>query len=471
MARKAAQATPNHLLRRARQEQGWTQKVVADRIGAPHDIMVTRWERGTVFPSAYYVERLCQLFGKHASELGLLQESSNQKAVERPHVNSTRFSSPEDLARPAGNTPTIQAVQQDSPTALISQLSLTGRDQEYHALVEAYQVVQRGQTRVVIIQGEAGIGKTRLAREFLSWVAEQGADVLLGRAFEAGGRLPYQALVDALRDHLEGENELSTSWLAELSRLFPELRDRYPDLSVPTADETSAHIRLFEAITRLMQVWAEHAPVVLFLDDLQWADAASLDLLQYALRRWTTSQTPLLLLASVRLEALHAAGSLLHWKEAISYARQALDPQEPNFALCGRLSRWYEIEALVRAGETERAAENVRRFGESIGTSQRYRIPYLRALAILAEHRGKFDLATQHLQEAARLAEEIGLPGELWSIQAEVGELYLKQGETEQAADAFKTGAALMQKLANTVEDDAQRATFLGSPAVQQVLK
>src|SRR5215467_14280148 len=75
MVKKAAQATPNHLLRRARLERGWTQKVVAERIGAPHDLMVTRWERGTAFPSAYYIERLCQLFEQKASDLGLLPAS------------------------------------------------------------------------------------------------------------------------------------------------------------------------------------------------------------------------------------------------------------------------------------------------------------------------------------------------------------------------------------------------------------
>src|SRR5579864_7634198 len=72
MVKKAGQATPNHLLREARQERGWTQKDVADQIGAPLDLNVTRWERGTARPSAYYVQKLCELFSKSASELGLL---------------------------------------------------------------------------------------------------------------------------------------------------------------------------------------------------------------------------------------------------------------------------------------------------------------------------------------------------------------------------------------------------------------
>src|SRR6516225_8659165 len=77
MVKKAAQATSNQLLRRARLERGWTQKAVADRIGAPNDMIVTRWERGTAFPSAYYIERLCQLFEQKASELGLLPASDS----------------------------------------------------------------------------------------------------------------------------------------------------------------------------------------------------------------------------------------------------------------------------------------------------------------------------------------------------------------------------------------------------------
>ncbi|MBV9230047.1 MAG: helix-turn-helix domain-containing protein [Chloroflexi bacterium] len=74
MGKKAGQARPNHLLRAARKERGWTQKDVADRIGAPLSLNVTRWEGGTSFPSAHYVERLCQIFGKSARELGLIQE-------------------------------------------------------------------------------------------------------------------------------------------------------------------------------------------------------------------------------------------------------------------------------------------------------------------------------------------------------------------------------------------------------------
>ena len=104
------------------------------------------------------------------------------------------------------------------------------------------------------------------------------------------------------------------------------------------------------------------------------------------------------------------------WNTAHTYAVQALDNRLNSPFLYMGLTRWYETEALVRAGEIERAVEDVQRFETYFGKSRRHRIPYLRSLAVLAQYRGEIDLAIDHLREAAKLAEEIGLPGELWSI-------------------------------------------------------
>jgi AAA ATPase domain len=106
----------------------------------------------------------------------------------------------------------------------------------------------------VLLVGKAGIGKTRLANEFVAWTRAQGAEVLSGHAVELRGRLPYQPLVEAFRPRLEEENApedlLDDLWLAELSRLLPELRVRYPDLPAPTQDELTARLRLSEAVRR-----------------------------------------------------------------------------------------------------------------------------------------------------------------------------------------------------------------------------
>jgi transcriptional regulator with XRE-family HTH domain len=70
MVKKAAHATPNRLLRAARMEHGWTQQQVADRIGAPLSLNISRWESGTTLPSAYYIEKLCSSSAKACANWG-----------------------------------------------------------------------------------------------------------------------------------------------------------------------------------------------------------------------------------------------------------------------------------------------------------------------------------------------------------------------------------------------------------------
>src|SRR5438067_7417551 len=90
MVKKAAHATPNRLLRAARKERGWTQQQVADRIGAPLSLNISRWENGMAFPSAYYIERLCQLFGKSIRELGLSQLDDETQVERTPQPASVK---------------------------------------------------------------------------------------------------------------------------------------------------------------------------------------------------------------------------------------------------------------------------------------------------------------------------------------------------------------------------------------------
>ena len=205
------------------------------------------------------------------------------------------------------------APAQPSPT-VVSQLPgelvapLVGRAAAFRQLMGRYQQAQQGQPQAVLLVGEAGIGKTRLAREFMAWAWAQGAEVLRGHAFELGGRLPYQPLVEALRERLEAENApedlLEDLWLAELSRLLPELRLRYSDLPAPTQDELSGRLRLCEAVARLLDVLAQRAPVVMLLDDLQWIDGASLGLLCYLGHVWKGHGSRVLLLGTVRSDGL-----------------------------------------------------------------------------------------------------------------------------------------------------------------------
>src|SRR5258708_3836397 len=94
----------------------------------------------------------------------------------------------------------------ESPPSSELVARLIGRGASISQLVDRYQETRRGKPQAVLVMGEAGIGKTRLVSEFAAWVQAQGADVLIGRAFEVGGRLPYQPLVEAVRARLEEEN-------------------------------------------------------------------------------------------------------------------------------------------------------------------------------------------------------------------------------------------------------------------------
>jgi DNA-binding SARP family transcriptional activator len=227
----------------------------------------------------------------------------------------------EQIRAPAPAARELGAVM--APTGLLEG-PFVGRQIELAQLAEAYVSARDGEPQVIVLQGEPGIGKSRLALEFAKWLTGSGADVLHGRAFETGGRLPYQALVDALRPRLERENApedlLDDIWLVELGRLLPELRERYPDLPAPSIEEAPARLRLFEAIARLGHALACRAPMVLLLDDMQWADIGSLDALQYTARRWSDEGAPVLILLSLRSEALANTSTLHDWLAGLGSA-------------------------------------------------------------------------------------------------------------------------------------------------------
>jgi DNA-binding SARP family transcriptional activator len=185
---------------------------------------------------------------------------------------------------------------------------IIGREADLVRLGRALDEAREGGGRLIVVLGEAGIGKSRLLAEFAATAVERGARVLLGQSYESTSILPFSPWVDALRrDGIVAEvarSGLDAAWRRELTRLFPELGEGGWELATSPEDAT----RLFESVARLLERLAAEWPVVIVLEDVHWADGMSVRLLASLARRAATG--PLLLLASARDDELGEAAIL-----------------------------------------------------------------------------------------------------------------------------------------------------------------
>ncbi len=170
-----------------------------------------------------------------------------------------------------------------APAALAAATSfpLVCRGREWVQLQAAWRNASAGRPQIVLIAGEAGIGKTRLAEELEAWSARQGVLTARARGYAAEGELPYAPIAAWLR--ARPLPPLEPVWLTELARLLPELLETYPTLPPPEPlREAWQRNRLFEALAR--GVLCCRRPRLLVLDDLQWCDPDTLAWLHYLLR-------------------------------------------------------------------------------------------------------------------------------------------------------------------------------------------
>jgi len=179
-----------------------------------------------------------------------------------------------------------------------------GRRRELSSLEAAYHaVLPTGPARLVMLEGEPGIGKTRLAHEWLAGLS--GARVLTTRCFEAEQAIPFQPWVDVIRAALQqtpaSQLDLPDVWLTELAHLAPEIRLHRPGLELsPTIDPELTRGRIIQAVYHWLEALGARSPLCLFIDDWQWLDQASLTLLRYILHTRPTRPLPLLILGAQR---------------------------------------------------------------------------------------------------------------------------------------------------------------------------
>jgi len=203
-----------------------------------------------------------------------------------------------------------------NPLDPIARSPLVGREPEMAFLRDRYEEARAGQGGVVLISGEAGVGKTRLAEELANHLRWQGVHVLWGRCYEFERILPYQPLAEALQAALAtmapGDLTNLPSWiLGELARLVPELTERLPGLGTnSTVPLEREQMHLFEGVARFVANLSADGALVLILDDLHWATESTLHMVHYLARNLANRQV--LIVGTLRPEAVglqHALGS------------------------------------------------------------------------------------------------------------------------------------------------------------------
>lgn len=173
------------------------------------------------------------------------------------------------------------------PAVLAGRGPFVGRGDELGQLFSVWQTALTGTTDAVLIAGEPGVGKTRLAGEWSRQAHAQGALVLYGRCDEDLGA-PYQPFAEALRSLVPclGAARLrALRGVEALLALVPGLADVLPDMATPTrADPDTERYALFDAVVAVLGAASAGTPVVLILDDLHWAAKPTLLLLRHLLR-------------------------------------------------------------------------------------------------------------------------------------------------------------------------------------------
>lgn len=251
-----------------------------------------------------------------------------------------------------------------------------GRGREMDALWARWEQALQGRGGMVLIGGEAGVGKTRLSEEFAAAARWHGGVTARGRCYEPERALPYQPLTEVLRDLIQQEGcaaAVQPAWArAELARLIPELSAAPIQLeSVSTPLQSERQATLFHAIATYIRSYAARTPLLIVLEDLHWATDSTLAAIHYLARQ--IAEMRVLCLATFRPEEFGESQALTRMA-----AQLARDGLAQHLAL-ERLSMEAISELVQRTIQTE--AEFVKRLYAHTEGNAFFSIETLRALA------------------------------------------------------------------------------------------
>jgi DNA-binding SARP family transcriptional activator/tetratricopeptide (TPR) repeat protein/KaiC/GvpD/RAD55 family RecA-like ATPase len=312
----------------------------------------------------------------------------------------------DEIAPPAAATPLAPEPGVRAWPTVTSQMiegAFVGRESFSQRLWERWEESRAGQTRLALLVGEPGVGKTRLAAEFAEKVHGSGGLVLYGRADEEA-LLPHQPFVEALRQLVTHEDAALAAAAEQdreiLWRLLPDLAPPGHMFEAGTRDEDQTlRYRLFEAVTALLGAATRRSPVLLVLDDLHWADKPTLLLLRHLLRH-------------PRLTGLLVVGTFRHVEVGIDH---------PLVDLLNDLRRERRYDRLTLPGIDDAATQALvaDRLGRPVTPE------FVRRLREQTEGNVFF------LEETIRALIESGLPAEETLTEATLERLGVPEGVSE----------------------------------------
>ena len=276
----------------------------------------------------------------------LVAEKRAGQFGEQYYVSPDSLESPDPEASEEPDTPIQEPPEPSSPTAPEPSSMIFGRDQELSDLRKALQVARSGSGRLILIGGEAGIGKTALVQQFLGHAVSEGALVLIGHCYDLEAAAPYGPWVEMLRRYRPDGDLLSP-----------------PSILISTGldDRVSGSTELYTQLWHFLTDLAVRQPLLIVLEDQHWADQESLELVRVLSR--LVSDQPILIVLTYRDIELGEQQPLY---PLLPLLTRENDPLRFNL----RRLEWEDVEALVStrydlaAEQRDRLTEYLWRYAE-----------------------------------------------------------------------------------------------------------